>query len=36
MNKNFPGVCDGYVKYEGAEVHRSAIMKNFLENKEKK
>ena len=31
---NFPVICDGYVKYEGAEVDRSAIMPVFR-NKEK-
>ena len=29
-------VCDGYVKYEGAEVLRSAIMQDFRDNEEKK
>ena len=24
-------VCDGYVKYEEAEVHRSAFMQDFLD-----
>ena len=30
--KNPPVVCDGYVKYEEAEVHRSAIMQDFRDN----
>ena len=29
-------VSDGYVKYEEAEVHRSAIMQDFRDNKKKK
>ena len=30
-------ICyDGYVKYEGAEIHRSAIMQDFRESKKKK
>ena len=29
-------VSDGYVKYEEAEVHRSAIMQNLRNNKKKK
>ena len=33
---NYPVVCDGYVKYEAAEVHRSAIMQDFLYNEENK
>ena len=28
-------VCDGYVKYEEADVHRSAIMQDFRDNEEK-
>ena len=28
-------VCDGYVKYERAEVFRSAIMQDFRDNEEK-
>ena len=30
--KNPPVVCGGYVKYEQAEVHRSAIMQDFRDN----
>ena len=30
--KQFPRVCDGYVKYEKAEVDRSAIMPVFRDN----
>ena len=26
------GLCDGYVKYEEAEVDRSAIMQDFRDN----
>ena len=33
--KNFPVVCDGYVKYEEGEVHRSAIMQDFRDNEGK-
>ena len=29
-------VYDGYVKYEEAEVHRSAIMQDFQDNEKKK
>ena len=29
-------VYDGYVKYEEAEIHRSAIMQDFRDNKKKK
>ena len=29
-------VCDGYVKYERAEVLRSAIMQDFRDNEENK
>ena len=29
-------VSDGYVKYEEAEVHRSAIMQDFQDNDKKK
>ena len=36
VTKNSPVVCDGYVKYEEAEVDRSAIMQDFRDNKEKK
>ena len=32
FHKKFPVVCDGYVKYEGAEVDRSAIMQDFRDN----
>ena len=28
-------VCDGYVKYEEAEVDRSAIMQDFRDNEKK-
>ena len=28
-------VCDGYVKYEEAEVERSAIMQDFRDNAKK-
>ena len=31
-----PVVFDGYVKYEEAEVHRSAIMRDFRDNEKKK
>ena len=30
--KNPQVVCDGYVKYEEADVHRSAIMQHFRNN----
>ena len=30
-----PVVSDGYVKYEEAEVHRSAIMQDFRDNVKK-
>ena len=30
--KKSPMVCDGYVKYEEAEVHRSNIMQDFQDN----
>ena len=33
--KMSPVVCDGYVKYEGAEVHRSVFMQDFRDNEEK-
>ena len=29
-------ISDGYVKYEEAEVHRSAIIQDFQNNKKKK
>ena len=29
-------VCDGYVKYEEAEVDRSAIMQDFIDNETKR
>ena len=29
-------VCDGYVKYEEAEVDRSAILQDFRDNEKKK
>ena len=35
VTKNFPVVCDGYVKYEEAEVNRSAIMQDFRDNEKK-
>ena len=35
VTKNFLVVCDGYVKYEEAEVDRSAIMQDFRDNEEK-
>ena len=36
-NKNYLVVsCDGYVRYERAEVLRSAIMQDFRDNEEKK
>ena len=28
-------ICDGYVKYEEAEVDRSAIMQDFRDNEKK-
>ena len=34
-NQNYSVVCDGYVKYERAEVLRSAIMQDFRDNEEK-
>ena len=34
-HKKFPVVCDGYVKYEEAEVDRSAIMQDFRNNEKK-
>ena len=33
---NSPVVCDGYVKYEEAEVDRSAIMQDFQDDEKKK
>ena len=33
--KNLPVLSDGYVKYEEAEVHRSAIMQDFQDNEKK-
>ena len=30
-----PVVYDGYVKYEEAEIHRSAIMQDFLDSEKK-
>ena len=36
VTKNSPVVCDGYVKYEEAEVHRSAIMQDFQDHEKKK
>ena len=33
--KNYPVVCDGYVKYEAAEVDRLAIMQDFRDNENK-
>ena len=35
MSQKSPVVYDGYVKYEEAEIHRSAIMQDFR-NSEKK
>ena len=35
VTKNPLVLYDGYVKYEEAEVHRSAIMQDFRDNKEK-
>ena len=35
VTKNPPVVSDGYVKYEEAEVHRSAIMQDFQDNENK-
>ena len=32
QQNNFPVVCDGYVKYEEAEVDRSTIMPVFRDN----
>ena len=32
VSKNPPVVSDGCVKYEEAEVHRSAIMQDFRDN----
>ena len=34
-HQNSPVVCDGFVKYEEAEVDRSAIMRNFRDNEKK-
>ena len=34
-HQNLPVVSDGYVKYEEAEVHRSAIMQDFRDNEKK-
>ena len=34
--KNPLVLSDGYVKYEEAEAHRSAIMQNFRDNEKKK
>ena len=36
VTKNYPVVCARYVKYEEAEVGRSAIMQDFRENEKKK
>ena len=37
LDHYFKTVCyDGYVKYEEAEIHRSAIMQDFRDNKKKK
>ena len=33
--KNPPVVYDGYVKYEEAEIHKSAIMQDFRDNEKK-
>ena len=35
MTKNSLVVCDGYVKYEEAEIDRSAIMQDFRNNGKK-
>ena len=35
MTKNPLVLSDGYVKYEEAEVHRSAIMQDFTDNEKK-
>ena len=35
VTKNSPVVCDGYVKYDEAEVDRSAIMQDFRDNEKK-
>ena len=33
--ENSPVVCDGYVKYEEAEVDRLAVMKYYINNEKK-
>ena len=35
VTKNTLMLYDGYVKYEEAEVHRSAIMQDFRDNEKK-
>ena len=35
VTKNSPVVCDGFVEYEEAEVHRSAIMRDSRYNEKK-
>ena len=34
--KNPPVVHDGYIKYEGAEIHRSTIMQDVRDNNNNK
>ena len=36
LQKNHPVVCESYVKYGEAEIHRSAIMQDFRDSKKKK
>ena len=36
VTKNPPVVYEGYVKYEEAEIHRSAIMQDFRDSEKKK
>ena len=36
MSQKNPGLADGYVKYEEAEVHESAIMQDLRDNEKKK
>ena len=36
LPKNSPVVCNGYVKYKGAEVDRLAIIQDFRDNEKKR
>ena len=36
VTKKTPVVYEGYVKYEEAEIHRSAIMQDFRDSEKKK